>query len=49
MASESRDYMWLADEFVEVVSAPTMLCGFCLTSESAIVVVAAGPDLRIQS
>jgi hypothetical protein len=41
--------MRLADEFVEVVSTPTVLCGFCLTSESVIVVVAAGPNLRIQA
>ena len=49
MASESGDYMRLADEFVEVVSTPTVLCGFCLTSKSVVVVVATGPNLRMQS
>ena len=39
------------DEFIEAEMriAPVVSCGFCLTSESIIVVVAAGPDLRIKS
>ena len=41
--------MWLADEFVEVEmrSTPASFRGFRLTSKGVIVVVAAGPNLRI--
>lgn len=50
MALETGDYMRLADEFVEAEmrGTPAVSRGFGLTSESVVVVVAAGPDLRVQ-
>jgi hypothetical protein len=39
-----------ADEFIEVEMRGTqaVFCGFCLTSESVVVVVATGPDLHVK-
>ena len=47
---ETGNHMGLADKFVEAPmrSAPAVLCESCLTPESVIVVVTAGPDLDIK-
>lgn len=49
MVSETGNYMRPGDEFVEgeMRSVPVAFWGFGLTSESVVVVVAAGPNLRM--